>query len=378
MSKKMKELKLPAIRVRQPIGDFYITKMQVSEIKKISYSDTRRMMENLDDYLGIQRMLSGPRTKNLERYINSVDATFPSSVILAVECTNSYFDEQRNELVIQYEDENEAKLARVLDGQHRLAGFNEDNMTFENFDGYTEFFELPVSLFINSDMAEQAKIFTMVNQNQTKVNKSLVYDLEDLSKSRSPWKTAHHIAVSLNATEGSPFYRRIKRLGVKSSRDAIEPISQAAFVDNLVKLISSDPQNDRNILLAKEKGMSGFFAKKLEIGGEEVIKMRPLRPLFIEGKDGEIATKVFDFFSAIEKRWPLAWNKDNKESFLNTAVGLDLCFRIFKVYLNRAITGHDDLTAELQTIQMDDQYFLSLDKSTTSVPQVFNKMIKQT
>lgn len=375
MSEEMKELKLPAIRVRQPIGDFYLTKMPVPDIKEISYSDTRRMMDNLDDYLGIQRMVSGSRTKDLGRYISTIDATFPSSVILAVDCFSSYFDDRKSELIISYPEDSMARLARVLDGQHRLAGFNDENSSFTNFNGEEEFFELPVSLFINSDMAEQAKIFTMVNQNQTKVNKSLVYDLEDLSKSRSPWKTAHHIAVSLNSTEGSPFYRRIKRLGVKSSPDAVEPISQAAFVDNLVKLISSDPQDDRNILLAKEKGISGFFAKKLEVGDEKNIVRRPLRPLFVAGDDSGVATIVLDFFSAIEERWPIAWDKENSGSFLNTAVGLDLCFRILKAFLNQGFSDYVQFLEGLSAVEMDDRYFVTLDKSTTTVPRILEEML---
>jgi DGQHR domain-containing protein len=375
MNMEIKELKIPAIRVRQPIGDFYLAQMPVPDILKISYSDTRRMTDNLDDYLGIQRMISGSRAKDLSRYISTIDATFPSSVILAIDCESSYFDEIKRELHISFDSDSESKLARVLDGQHRLAGFNENNLKFKNYDGTEEVFELPVSLFINSDMTEQAKIFTMVNQNQTKVNKSLVYDLEDLSKSRSPWKTAHHIAVGMNSTEGSPFYRRIKRLGVKSSPLAIEPISQAAFVDNLVKLISSDPQEDRNILLAKEKGVSLFGGKKLELGGESTVSMRPLRALFIDGNDGEIGAIVLNFFSAIESRWSGAWSKHNKESFLNTAVGLDLCFRILKNFLNRSIVGYKSSLEALQSIDIDDDYFVTLDKSTTTVPRILRDIL---
>jgi DGQHR domain-containing protein len=371
----MKVLKIVAIRVRQPIGDFYITKMTVPEIQKISYSDTRRMMENLDDYLGIQRVISGSRKKEIDRYISTIDATFPSSVILAVDCDSAYYDEGASELTISYLPSTEDKLARVLDGQHRLAGFNEENTSFINFDGIQEMFELPVSLFIKSDMAEQAKIFTMVNQNQTKVNKSLVYDLEDLSKSRSPWKTAHHIAVGLNSTEKSPFFRRIKRLGVKSSRNAVEPISQAAFVENLVKLISSDPQEDRDILLAKEKGALFFSKKKLEIGDAKDVAKRPLRILFIAEKDVEIATIVLNFFAAVQERWPVAWSKESKDSFLNTAVGLDLCFRILKEFLNRSLKGHSQFLEELNSIEMDDQDFLTLDKNTTTVPRIFSEML---
>ena len=50
MKNKIKKLELTAIRVRQPIGDFYIAKMAVNKVKSISYSDSRKMLTNVDDY----------------------------------------------------------------------------------------------------------------------------------------------------------------------------------------------------------------------------------------------------------------------------------------------------------------------------------------
>ncbi|WP_168796869.1 hypothetical protein [Phaeovulum veldkampii] len=46
------------------------------------------------------------------------------------------------------------------------------------------------------------------------MSRSLVYELEDLSNARSPFKTCHNIAVALDGLQTSPFYKRIKRLGV--------------------------------------------------------------------------------------------------------------------------------------------------------------------
>ncbi len=53
-------------------------------------------------------------------------------------------------------------------------------------------------------MAQQANIFSTVNLSQTKVNRSLAYDLFALAASRSPQKTCHDIAVALDRGKNSP------------------------------------------------------------------------------------------------------------------------------------------------------------------------------
>src|SRR5690606_13459203 len=96
-------------------------------------------------------------------------------------------------------------------------------------------FQINVSIFVGIDLPEQAKIFATVNLAQTKVNKSLVYDLEALARKRNPYKTCHHVAVALDSNEDSPLYQRIKRLGVATPGRAYEPLTQASFVEALVK-----------------------------------------------------------------------------------------------------------------------------------------------
>ena len=75
-------------------------------------------------------------------------------------------------------------------------------------------FEVNVAIFIGVDIADQAAIFSTVNLAQTKVNRSLVYDLFEYSKTRSPEKTCHDVAVLLDRVPESPFFEKIKRLGV--------------------------------------------------------------------------------------------------------------------------------------------------------------------
>ena len=236
-------IEIDALRVTQPIGDLFVASIAHDILCKISYFDVRRVLQEQRDverYLGIQRPLNEKRVTELEKYVNFLDATFPSSVILAIDDEYAEFDQARNKLVLSNSKIGEdkpsiaiAELARVLDGQHRIAGL-------AKFRGTA--FGLPVTIFIGSDIADQAYIFSTVNLEQTKVSKSLAYDLFELAKTRSPQKTCHNIAVALDRDDKSPFFQRIKRLGFATLDRKFETLTQATFVEGLIPLISSDPR----------------------------------------------------------------------------------------------------------------------------------------
>jgi DGQHR domain-containing protein len=121
-----------AIKVRQPIGDFFIASIPYKTLVEISYFDVRRMLgeREFEEYLGIQRALSKSRVAELAQYVQTVDACFPTAVILAVEERCAEFKQDSGTLVIRNDpepDEGQPQIfkrgiAKVLDGQHRIAG----------------------------------------------------------------------------------------------------------------------------------------------------------------------------------------------------------------------------------------------------------------
>ena len=322
----MATIKLNAIQVIQPIGEFYIGVMDAADLVAISYSDVRKMKREVEDYLGIQRELKKPREKEIKEYISTLDATFPNSIIVAIK--GKYVAYENGQMVLTFDEFEKARLAKVLDGQHRLAGFDDSNLNFKDVGGEDKAFQLLVTIFVESDISTQ-----------TKVNPSLVYDLESLSVSRSPDKTAHQIAVLLNKTEGSPFYRRIKRLGVKTI-DADghqvqgEMLAQAAFVSNLVKLISPKPREDRNLLLGKKKKFLSFSDKTFGYIDHRSLKRCVFRECFIKEKDEVIALNVSNYFEAVKRCWPEEWESSNKKSVLNKTVGFIALIRYLRTAIN--------------------------------------------
>lgn len=285
-------IQFPAIEITQPIGTFYIGSIASEDLVEVAKADMRRMEENeLDKYIGIQRRLSPRRVKEIGQYVNNVDATFPTSVILAVPEECATWDEKNCTLTLSPTSNYPLEdIATIIDGQHRVEGL-------KAYEG--DLFQVNVSIFVGAPIAMQANIFGTVNLAQTKVNKSLVYDLFDYEKTRSPQKSAHHITIALDTYDKSPLRGRIKRLGTATDGRKNEQLTQATVVENLLAYMSDNPSKDRNtyLLTGKRKHYSAEELQKYIFGN-----------MFIDKHDEKITEIVFNYFCAVQKRWPISWN----------------------------------------------------------------------
>src|SRR5713226_6873465 len=81
-----REFTIPVLPVKQPIGEFFLGVMDSKVVCEITEFDVRRLLKERDfeTYLGIQRRLNPKRVKEIEQYVRTVDATFPTSIILSV------------------------------------------------------------------------------------------------------------------------------------------------------------------------------------------------------------------------------------------------------------------------------------------------------
>ena len=327
-----KAISFPCIKVAQPVGEFYVGVMKWRDLCDIARFDIRRIVREreVEKYLGIERPLNKKRVEEIKRYVNTLDATFPTSIILAVEAVCARIDEERGIMTLSnYVEVGEEEepiyfrdIARILDGQHRIAGL--EGFEEENFD-------LTVTIFISVDIAVQANIFSIVNLAQTKVSRSLAYDLFSLAKSRSPQKTCHNISVALDQNENTPFYHRIKRLGVATEGRFGETLSQATVVQSLLRYISVDPMLDRDELLR---------GRKLKLVGAEESERLIFRNMFIEQKELEIADIIWNFFESVRRKWPEAWESSGRGNMLNKTNGFKAFMRFLKpAYLYFTLPG---------------------------------------
>ena len=164
-------------------------------------------------------------------------------------------------------------------------------------------------------------IFSKVNLAQTKVNRSLVYDLFSLDRDRSPEKTAHEIAVNLNDMPESPFYQKIKRLGSATEGVFGETLSQATIVKGILPYITKDALTDRDI-----GRRSGFWPDR----GQDDFERRIFYPAFRDNRDGEILATVLNYFNAAKVRWPEAWEYTGRGSVLPKTNGFNGLIRFLR------------------------------------------------
>lgn len=279
------------IEISQPIGSFYIGKMSSSDIVSIS-TVARRNSKG-----GHQRLLKDGRAQEVATYCTDPDATFPTPIILAVSEKDFILNENGDDGFVSFMYDETKKIAEILDGQHRIAGIS----IAENKE-----FELPVVLMFNLREEQKAYVFSTINGNQVKVDRSLIYDLFDLQKTRSPYQTCHYIARSMNSDPKSPFFKRLKMLERRESSK--QTISQNAFVTNLCKLISAKPQEDAIDL---KKGL------KLKDNPKYVF-----RKYFIREKDEVILKILHNYFGAAAEVFPTEWDNP-KEYILTKSIGFE-------------------------------------------------------
>lgn len=350
----VKEFCVDAIEVKQPIGTFFIASMPSKLLCDIAFFDVRRMLKDRDieTYLGIQRPLNPSRVTELQGYVKTVDACFPTAVILAIDGRCASFDSESNKLKIKNDPNPDEGLdpiyyrniAKVLDGQHRIAGL---------FDYPKDDFYVNVSIFIDIDIEDQAYIFSTVNLAQTKVNKSLAYDLSELAKSRSPQKTCHNIAVALDQVKTSALCGKIKRLGTATPGRGAETLTQANFVESLLPFITGTPTADRDVLKRGEK---------ISYPSPSEIEKHPLRPLFVNGEDMKIADILFHYFSAVRDRWPEAWASDQKGMILNRTNGFRALMRSLRLICKeisayRQVPSKEDFARLLDKVDLKNEDF---------------------
>ncbi len=301
-------VEITCIEVKQPIGTFYVGAIKWNDLLYISHSDIRRIereeKSEIESYFGIQRELSQRRLKDIANYVTFLDATFPSSIVLAISSTsmigqdedvsNVVFDTKSKTLKIR----RDVSVAHIIDGQHRVFGIKEA-IDQKLVRGQNFTFELIVTIFVDMDLDNQSMVFSTINKAQTKVNKSLVYDLFDLAKTKSPQRCAHNITRLLNESEGSPFKDKIKMLG-KADDPLRETITQATLVESMLEYISVNPMADRDAL---KRG------KKLDrIYMSQDMNKLFFRNWFIDDEDSKIADVMWNYFGAVKEIWPNAWH----------------------------------------------------------------------
>lgn len=309
----MSIIKVFLIKVEQPIGTFYCGKMYSNDLRSLYKPNNR----DLND--GIQRRLKDERLKSIASFCDDPDATFPTPIIISINDNNHSKLERVNDDVYMYEIDNSTPCAEILDGQHRLFGILKTDKNME----------LPIVIMFNLTEEEKAYVFSTINSNQQKVDRSLIYDLFELSETRSPYKTCHELARLFNSTPTSPFYKRLKMLENRDSK--YESLSQGTFVTYVSKLISDNPQQD-------------YIDIKNKVHLKDY-ESCPLRYYFIRNKDEVIYLVLSNCFIAAKKVFDVEWNNP-QDYILTKTTGFGGIVKFLKRVLPIILKTTCDLTEE--------------------------------
>ena len=341
-----------AIKVSQPLCDFYLTSMTASDLIRVSFSEQLQYHDEQGRLQGSQRKIDSKRLSEIGRYIDSVEMSFPSSIVIAANYNESgeLVDDESVRWDIEQVSENifkiiiptEAKLAAVIDGQHRLQGFGDKYLTNrERLE-----VELPVSVFFDLSNPYQPFLFATINGNQRKVDKSLAleqfgFNVEDEPQhSWTPEKLAVYFARTLNFKE-SPIKGHIK-IAPKISTQIREQIFKteaewsvftATIVEGILNLVRDNAKRDRvemaqNIWGKRTRNMVENFKSDKS----------PLRLEYINKQDDFIFDIVYHSLSAAKKT---VWKEYNPKSYIFKTVGVQALFDLLKRIIEKNKTSDE-------------------------------------
>lgn len=142
-------------------------------------------------------------------------------------------------------------------------------------------------------------------------------------------------------------------------------LSTAAMVEGITKLISSNPQRDRDELVRKRNNIWGKTRKILNTIPDNSV----LRDLYLETKDDEIFNILNRYFTSVNK---LLWNNAAPDSIINKTIGISALFDSLKLLLkkNRDIHDFDPYIEKIVDIAYSDNYFSLTGKGKTRLKRI--------
>lgn len=377
----------PAIRVEQPLGVFYAFSLHADLLNDITYSLPAEVRTRLDkerddskggySIFGSQRVEKKTRLQEIASFIQTTDATFPNAIILAANYSQDglFVEDENQRWKVEEQVDGFCTLsipldtlahASIIDGQHRLHAFNLLPLSAPE-----RKMELLCVVFLELPTPFHAFVFATINFNQKKVDRSLAYELFGFDVDErpvnlwSPETLSVYLARLLNTDVSSPFFESILSsadldnvLADKRSERRGVAVSMATVVDGILRLMSRNPQEDRNRIRRPESRALGRKSLSVYSG-------LPIRELYIEGNDKAIYEIVFNFFTAVAAT---IWKEASAQSYLKKTVGIQALFDVLKLILVKREVSADNysISSLVQLLRACESIDLNGDKYQAS------------
>lgn len=341
--------------VSQPFAEFFVTEIPARILLDVAYSDRLTAEKSGDAYYtlrGSQRPKAERRLKEIAEFINSKAASFPNSIILAANYRedNGLIEEDEGRKWRLSQPENSigtltvptsAKLAPVIDGQHRLFAYNYADR---------EKLEMPLLCAVFFDLPKpfQAFLFATINANQRPVSKSLTYELfgynveDEPPQKWTPEKLAVFMTRKLTTEFGSPFRDHIIIAAENDFATRIADVrkqrgwavSMATVVEGIVNLMSNNPKQDAY----RMGGSLSYEGKNRSVLQSDSPDSRPLRGLYIANSDEIIYAGVRNFFLAVSNT---IWKNAGPDSYIRKTVGIQALFDVLRILIEDRVRDKD-------------------------------------
>jgi DGQHR domain-containing protein len=281
----MDRLKVPALILNQKGKKLYLFKMKASLLSKITYV-TPRSEDNPDE---LQRVVNIPRAKEIGSWLKEDTSLLPNAIVVDfkkdVTIDETGIPDQVTIQIPDPESNPDPKVAYILDGQHRVRGF-------EYSDGID--FELAVVAVHSMNENVRAKLFIDINSKQVKVDDRLLLDLMAGSKIlESDDELIYSVIKKLNDEPSSALHNRIQFL----------PEQKGRWIKNTTMLA----------LLKPHLGNGGCIFTKTTAQKIEIMS---------------------SYFNAIRKVYPTEW-EDQKNHLLTKGVGFEIMLGVFSALKSR-------------------------------------------
>lgn len=281
----MDQLKIPAVILNQKGKKLYLFKMKASILSKITYV-TPRSEDNPDE---LQRVVKIPRAKEIGAWLKEDTSLLPNAIVIDLKkdviINETGVADQVTIHIPNPETSSDPKVAYILDGQHRVRGF-------EYSDGID--FELAIVAVHNMTENIRAKLFIDINSKQVKVDDRLLLDLMAGTKIlESDDELIYSVIKTLNDEPSSALYGKIQFL----------PEQKGRWLKNTVMLS----------LLKPHLGNGGCIFTKTTAQKIEIMS---------------------SYFNAIQKAYPTEW-ADQKNHLLTKGVGFEIMLGIFSTMKSR-------------------------------------------
>jgi len=354
------------IPVKQSFGMFYACSISAKDLLKICQPIRAEVLDNdLDNNplnlsikksTGTQRQLGNSRPEEIKDYIKTGVAAFPNSIIIGANISEDGFLLEENQRTWKVEDNclkisKGALTAAIIDGQHRLAGFElleEDDLALNE--------NLLCSIYLNIPMTYHAQIFSIINSTQRKVHKNLIYQLYQIDmdekepKYWSPEVLSVYLSRALGTDTDSILKNRIVLAIDNKDTEKDWNISLSSMVEGILKLISESPQRDRD----------SFYSKKMEskirrdVGEDNAV----WRERYLEMRDKSIYEDLRGFFNT-------CFNMFDEDSAYRSTVGCAALLEALRELLSKPKVNYTLIDSRLtELIENIDQSKMPKDKVT--------------